>query len=746
MPFIFDQTTRPDRLTSSKNEDYHLQMAKYCLYSSYNSDHQRWLRKIEINKRFYMNDQWFLKEDVETFLMDSTGGVVNRLRMTYNTIRPMVEQYRGNAIILDINASAKSISKESVNRRDKRLAEQIMKTKVANQFPNIGNAIREKDVTVGKDEEQTQTIFENLYVDSLAREINDLMDYSKRLNKFKSKQAKIALDLALAGLAVQRSFFHGGHQRFETIEPEDFIFDRNARENDLSDAEFMGTIKYMDIPTILERYQLDPEDAKTIEQYTQDTGNTQLEIAGNGNQNYSTSRLPVVTMYWKDSERYKYGWVKDEDGYESLVRIGDRKEGDLDNSPVYTEEDLITPPDTPKNRMQFPNGKKTAMLYCDVLRYCVYIPSEIASNKNRENKLPDMVLEHGQEPYQETSYQDLSNVKFPFKVYTWGYVSGEVFSPVDDIIDPQRFINRMISLTESRFNSSGGSNIVIDEDSVDDPAQAYRDIKDGKPLTVRTRGKGVPNTVGYYDATPKSGSYAMFDVVSQMKSLIQDVTGVNEGLKGESTGSEQLVGVTKLMIQRGSLMQEPFYNAISEIFLQMFESVASVGKKFYIDNERELAIAAGDESVKIFQLSKDIRNEDFLIFIERDNSDELLKSQANQMLSVFLEMGLVDEEMFANLYDRSTPTKVMADVRSFVKRKKEAERRLAEEEQAQQQQMMGQEQQMMQEAQQLQQMEKQGDKQFELEKIAAQNAGKLDQTIAKNMMTGNNAQGSTQNR
>lgn len=743
MPFIFDQTTRPDRLTSSKNEEYHLQMAKYCVYSSYNSDHQRWLRKIEINKRFYMNDQWFLKEDVETFLMDATGDVVNRLRMTYNTIRPMVEQYRGNAIILDINASAKSISKESVNRRDQRLAEQLLKTKVANQFPNIGEAIRSKDVTIGQDEEQTETIFENLYVDALAREINDLMDYSKRLNKFKSKQSKIALDLALAGLALQRSFFHGGHQRFENVEPEDFLFDRNARLNDLTDAEFMGTIKYMDIPTILERYQLNPDQAKTIDQYTQDTGNTQLEIAGNGNQNYTTSRLPVVTMYWKDSERYKYGWVKDEDGYESLVRIGDRKDGDLDTSPVYTEEDLITPPDTPKNRIQFPNGKKTAMLYCDVLRYCVYIPSEIASSKKRENKLPDMVLEHGQEPYQETSYQDLSNVKFPFKVYTWGYLSGEVFSPVDDIIDPQRFINRMISLTESRFNSSGGSNIVIDEDSVDDPAQAYRDIKEGKPLTVRTRGKGVPNTVGVYDATPKSGSYAMFDVVAQMKSLIQDVTGVNEGLKGESTGSEQLVGVTKLMIQRGSLMQEPFYNAISEIFLQMFESVASVGKKFYIDNERELAIAAGDESVKIFQLSKDIRNEDFLIFIERDNSDEQLKSQANQMLSVFLEMGLIDEVMFANLYERSTPTKVMADVRSYTKRKKEAERRLAEEEQAQQQQMMGQEQEMMQQAQEVQQLEKQGDKQFELEKIAAQNAGKLDQTIAKNMMTGNNAQGST---
>lgn len=738
MSFIFDQTTRPNRLTSTKDAEYHLQMAKYCLYSGYNGVHQEWLRKIYVNKNFYKGDQWSLKEDKETFLMDATGDVSTRIKFVQNTIRPMIEQFRGNSIILNINAAAKSISKGAVNRRDKRLAEQLFKTKVAGEFPGLGRLMKQKDISIGDDEEQTTTIFENIYVDKLTEEINDLLKFSKRFNKFSSKQVKAALDLSLSGLSVQQSTFKGGHQRFETIEAEDFFFDRDAREFDLSDGEFMGTMKPMDIPLILEKWQVKEEDAKSLENYTAEAGNNNINVVSGSYRNYSTNKIPVVTVYWKDSERYKYGWVLNEDKYPELVKLGEEKDKDLqENVKYYTEEDTITPPDTPRNRRLFPNGKKTAMLYCDIVRYCSYIPSEIVTGgkpKDQRGANSDIILEFGKDAYQDTNYQDLSNVRFPFQVYTWGYVNGEVYSPVDDAIDPQRFLNRMLSLTEARFNSSGGSNVILDEDAVDDPAQAYADIKEGKPLTVRTRGKGVPNTVGVYDATPRAGAYEMFNVVGQMKALIQDVTGVNEGLKGESTGSDQLVGVTKLMIQRGSIMQEPFYNALTEVFLQMFQSVASVGKKFYIDHDLELSNIGGDGAAKVFKLSQEARNEDFLVFIERENPEEVLINQANQMLMTFMEMGIVDEITFSDLYGRSTPDEVMIKVRSAAKIKQEASRR-AEEEAAQAEQMVMQQQQ--QEAQQMMQQQQQSDQNKEANKLRAiqlQNEGKVDQILAKSVM------------
>jgi hypothetical protein len=683
-----DQTFAPSRVDgTAKDKFYHLQRAKYYVTAGYNSGHYEWLKRTAVNKDFYQNKQWSLQEDKDTFLSDDTGNVLNRIKFTVNTIRPTVEQYRGNAIILNISAAAKSLSRSSVNRREKILSEQLLKSRTAGEFPNVGGIMRENDVSIGETDEQTQAIFENLYVDKFTEEINDLLNYSKRINKFAKKQLGIAQKLALSGLAVEQLVLHGGHARYESIESEDFIWDKDAREFDLTDSEFQGTLRPMDVPSILERWQLAPESAEALENYVSNNGNATTTVHHYKTRPYTGSKVPVHTIYWKDVDRKRYGWVKDRFGYDCLEPIisdKEKKTKESDGKYRYTEADLITPPDTPKNRELFPGDKKIASLYCDVLRYCVYIPGEVLTDKDSQRSENDVVLEFGMDEYQDTNYQDLTNVKFPFKVALWGYVDGEVFSPVDDLINPQRFMNRMLSLTESRFNSSGGSNIIIDEDAVEDAAQTYSDIKEGKPITVSTRGKGIPNTVGTYDATPTRGSYEMFKVVSEVKEFMQSVTGINEGLRGESTGQDQLVGVTKLMIQRGTLMQEPFYNAVTDIFLQMYDGIASVGKKYYIDNKKELAIIAGDEAVRIFTLSEDLRNEDFLTFVERENSDEALKNTANQLLQTFyLEMGLIDETLFSNLYDRSTPTKVMMEVRKFVKIKKENEKR-AQEAQSQQ--------------------------------------------------------------
>jgi len=188
------------------------------------------------------------------------------------------------------------------------------------------------------------------------------------------------------------------------------------------------------------------------------------------------------------------------------------------------------------------------------------------------------------------------------------------------------------------------------------------------------------------------------------------------------------------MIQRGSLMQEPFYNSLSDMFMQMYETVATVGKKYYIDNEKELSIIAGDEALKIFKLSDELRNEDFAIFVEKENSDQALKNNANQMLQVFLEMGLIDQEIFANLYERSTPSKVMAEVRRFVKIQRENARRAEEEQNA----MMQQEQAAMQQAISMEQAAAQAEKDQEFgrkmeEKMVDQD-NKMEEIYAKELL------------
>lgn len=682
-PNRLDKTKYPDKLN---NEKYHLDYARWAVSTSINSaQHSSWQYRTRTNKLFYKGDQWEFNEDKEAFLMDATGNTSSRIKMVYNIIRPLVEQFRGNASMLKINATAKSISKLAVNRREMALSEKIFNTQLANEFPGLGMIMRKNDESIGEDEQETTQIFENLYVDLYTAQVNALLKYVKEMNEFEQMQMKTALNMALTGLSVIEPYEAGGHQYFRIVESEDFFYDTDARRNDLQDGMFMGYKHPMNVSSIVERFQPKQADAVRMENYVSSTGNVDSFTDNFSGRTNKDTRLPVYKVYWRDFIKDEYGYVEDEYGYPYLTRINYTYPGE--DEPRYTDEDLIMPPDSPKNRKLFKKGEKKRNMFLEYTAHCTFVPGEfLGRNDETDEKLKDtydVILDYGMDEYQEVEMLDVSNCKYPIKVQTWGYVDGEIFSPLDDVINPQRFINRVLSVTEQLINNSGGQGLIIDEDAIDpgDEDQIYSDVKEGKIVTVSTKGRGVPNTITKYDNTPSQGVYGMFEIIPAIKSMVQGMTGVNDPLQGQSTGPDQLVGVTELLIQRGSLMQEPFYSAQANLFVQLYQYAATVSKRRYIDNERELAIIAGDEGVEILKLAKDLRNEDFRVFVSRENDDSVLKNQANQMLELFLQRQLIDDKVYANLFNRSTPDDVTKALRSQAGLRAEAARQAAREQQ-----------------------------------------------------------------
>lgn len=680
--FLDAPSQPPNRVTDKKDKEYHSKYARYATSNSYSQTYDEWLKKFSINKRYYAGKQWENNEDLETFLKDVDGNTRNRIQVVFNTIRPLVEQYRGNGNILRLGATCKSSSPLSITRKEQALAEALFRFEVAEQSDSFRDAMN--DPNIGDTEEETTEIFENTYTDEYAESMNSLLRYSSLRNDFKGKQIITAKDMALSGLAVMEGFEYNQHLCFDRVDPSEFFWDTSAKLPDLSDSSFMGRA-YMAMPTeIYEQYQVSEKDKKKIEAFitnnssSVNTYNSEIDNLNRRN-GYSENRIPVYRVYWRDTDVYEFGYVQSEfDDYKVLVRLDATDE---DGNLKYKESDLVEPPQNKIGKKYF-KGKKKARLTVDTLRYCVFTPADVIASgqsdavKSKE-KVEDIVYDYGVFEHQEVTQEDWRSVKFPFKCYTWGYVDGEVLSPVDDAISPQRFINRVLSVAENQINNSAGSNIIVDKASIDPQdgeEGVMRNINNGRVLTMNSRGLGIPNTVGTYDATPKAGTYALFDIIPTMKGIIDQTTGVNEALRGESMGSDQLVGVTNSLIQRGSLMQEPFYHGISKLFEQCYEMVATVGRDIYIDNEASLHMAVGDDAAYAIKLSKDMKNEDFRIFIERAQDDDSQRATADQMLMLFMEAGLLDQKDFANLYNRSTPDQVTKALRETAKARIEMER------------------------------------------------------------------------
>jgi hypothetical protein len=286
-------------------------------------------------------------------------------------------------------------------------------------------------------------------------------------------------------------------------------------------------------------------------------------------------------------------------------------------------------------------------------------------------------------PYQEADLYRPTNMLPPYKVGTWSYVDGIVLSPTDVVINPQRMINRFLSVMENQINNSGGAGVVYDNDLISGiPEDEIRSkVARGEAIGVNAKGRGVQNIFGRYDSTPKESIVAFSNLIENFKAGIEQVTGVNEGVKGESNNPDQLVGVMQLMIQRGSIIQEPFYKAIMDVFRGCYQSIATSGKRYYIDNDVELMDAVGEDSANILKLSKDMRNESMRVTLVRsiDSANERLS--VDSTLMSFLQFGLLDQPTVSKLYGRATMEEALLEMREYQKRMA-VQKRMAEQQQA----------------------------------------------------------------
>lgn len=658
---------------NSRDEKYHSDYAKWALYNSSEAKHSDWIRRIKRNKRFYAGNQWEGPEDIESFLLDETGQVRNRIKVVINRIRPLVEQYRGNAIRLGIGAQAESVSNGVKNRREESLRKALLTTEIAQEFKHLGAIIKEYDSLIQNTPVETERMHENLWVDTYVRDINRMIQYVAELNELQEQQITVAENLIWAGIGLIDNFEHGGHLRQEAFSAEEFFWDRNARRPDLQDAAYMGRAYLMNLPMVEERWQgISTAERQALHTYTSNSGVTANTWSPDQGRTNIGNSVPVYKTFWRDSESKWYGWVMDDFDQPYFTEIDAADE--FANGKIWTDADLIEPPDTPFNRRNFKKGQQKRKSVVDVLRYCILTPGEaIGYTKDisgGRKEAVDIVYEYGMYDWQETNWYDLSNVKYPIKASTWSYIDGEVLSPLDDAIDPQRLTNRIMSAMEGQINNSGGAGVFYDKDSIDEGEEydLNRAMKLGQGFGLRTKGKGVPNTVIPYDNTIKAGTYGMFGLIQSMNQVIQETTGVNEGLKGESTGSDQLVGVTQLLIQQGSLIQEPFYRALARVFHQTHQYTANIGKRIYINNQRELDIMAGDEGVQVFKLSEGMRNEDFRVFTTKSNSPEQDRQAADAALGALLGAQQISKPFFVKHWGRSTLQEIQSDFRIQTKR------------------------------------------------------------------------------
>jgi hypothetical protein len=386
-------------------------------------------------------------------------------------------------------------------------------------------------------------------------------------------------------------------------------------------------------------------------------------------------KLPVYTAVWRDIIVDDYGYVQDEFGQIVLKRLDYIEDGE--DKAKYTHKDVIAFTKLSPFQKKVLGGKKAVKkMYVDNWRFCKFIPSEVVAYRDNTGTYKDIVLDHGYIPYQEPDLYRATNMMPPYKVGTWSYLDGVVLSPVDVVINPQRMINRFLSVMENQLNNSGGRNITFDKDMLgsQDEAEFISKINRSEPVGLHGKGRGMQNAISKYDAGAENAAVAYSNLIDTFRVGIEQITGVNDGLKGQSSNPDQLVGVMQLMIQRGSIIQEPFYSALSDIFQGVYQDMVTSARRFYIDNELDLIDAVGEESASVLRLSKDIRNESMGVKLFKSIDPQSERMYVDNKLTIWLQFGLIDSETAGNLMGRASDEEAHMALREFQKQFAEQKR------------------------------------------------------------------------
>jgi len=659
------KSIRPSKLRSESMKDakYHNEMARALMAEATDSRHEEYTSKCLINWYFYKGQQWIYNEDLEPFLSDESGSFRNRLKIVQNIVKPFVEYHRGNTVRIDFSNYVKSTSRFAVARKELELDKRLfISDAIEGMEPSLAQGLKDK-YGIAENKAEIEASFYNTWVDKFEEKMNLFAKSLAAKNKFEKIKNKLGSDVPLYGMSVVEESAWGGTQKFERIEPWKFLFDRSAKRDDLSDGEFQGLWDLMDISTLFERYQdINPKEKAQLESVA-NLGNSGSylgihELFSLNNQ-HARGKVPVYKMYWRDGRYVEYGIVETTYGTKMLAKINTKDS-------EFTDKDLVEPEGQFSTLL---NGKKKRRIWVDTIRYCIYTPSSFAGSSTSND---DIIYEYGEYPYISSDYYGPSNVEesWPLKVSTWQYEAGEILAPVDSLIDPQRLMNRLLSAGESQINNSRGSGTIIDGDMIDPKNGGEEDVLRkmnlSQPIILKARGQ-VNNAVGSYDTTIRQGTMSIFNIVNTIKGISESSIGGGEALTGGGGAYRATGAVYELSINQGTLMQEPLYRCIADTMNQCYQSICSRGKRIYIENESHLESFVGHEGLEIIRLTKDYELEDFRSFISRGKSAVEESTEGNELLFSLLGAGLIDQRVFAKMFNNSNAQDVARALRQHQK-------------------------------------------------------------------------------
>lgn len=467
--------------------------------------------------------------------------------------------------------------------------------------------------------------------------MSTILQCNMQLNRMNDMYARTMEEFLISGFAVHRKWFGWRNGKCDCwtdyVQPYNFFIDANMRDFRGWDVSLLGEIHDISFETLCRQFAETPEEfTKLRNLYAPATirgaNGTSYDYFGRPLQNIKSFLFPKNTSLCRVIEI----WRKET---KPRYRCHDYNNGSIYKIDVEDYEEMVTK----ENRQRLQEGLALGMneddiplikakWFVDDFWYYYYLTptGEIL----KEGETP---FAHGEHPY-------------VFKAYP--FIDGEIHSFVSDIIDQQRYINRLITLNDWIMRASAKGVLLFPEDCLP-KGMALNDIADewsrfNGVIVIKKGAKQIPQQIAN-----NSTNIGIGELLQLQLKLVEDISGVHGALQGKPGYSTT----------SGSLYAQQAQNATTTLLdlLEMFSTFVIDGAykdvknmQQYYDSKRIFNIA-GKSSAQVEYDPKKISDVEFDLSIIESTTTPAYRQMANEFLMQIWQSNQISLEQLLEFGD-----------------------------------------------------------------------------------------------
>lgn len=453
----------------------------------------------------------------------------------------------------------------------------------------------------------------------LGETMSTILQCNMQLNRMTEVYARTMEEFLISGFIVHRKSYgwRNGKEDCWTdyVQPNNFFIDNNMRDFRGWDVSVLGEIHDISFGQLCEQFASSPEDYRRLRDIYKWAA--KKEYIASYAERFGYSRLENYDFLFTSEPgrcRVIEVWRKEQ---KPRCRCHDYQNGDIFKIDVEDYQKCVVAVNDERIEMAKSVGMPEeevplvkATWFIDDY-WCFYYLSPFGD-----------ILKEGETPYEHDSHP------YVFKAYP--FIDGEIHSFVADVIDQQRYTNRLITLYDWIMRASAKGVLLMPEDclpdgvSIDDIAESWTEFN-GVIVYRPSKNGRVPEQVAN-----NSTNIGIAELLNMQLKFFEDISGVTGALQGKPGFSGESAAHFQQQTQNATTTLLDLLECFSGFVVDgAYKDVKNI-QQFY-DSKRVFNIA-GRSGAQIEYDPKKIRDVEFDLSITESTTTPAYRHLANDIL------------------------------------------------------------------------------------------------------------------